>query len=302
MSTRKINRVMKGKPTIEGAGVNLKRVFAHEHAPQFDPFLLFDDFQSKNPEDYIKGFPWHPHRGIETITYVLTGEVEHGDSMGNEGVISSGEVQWMTAGSGVIHQEMPRISGDGTLCGFQLWANLPASHKMIPPRYRGIQQDEIPLVQGKNGVDIRIICGKVNGVQGPVTDVVIDPEYLDVMIPANTDFKYPVKSGHTVMAYVLTGKGFFDPNRDPYSYEIEGENYFDLEREAMIGPQTMVVYDDGEQLHITSGNDGIRFLLMSGKPIGEPVAWQGPIVMNTKEELRTAFEDLKRGTFIRDNE
>lgn len=298
MITRSIKKVLKGKPIFEGAGVRLHRVFGHEHAPQFDPFLLFDDFQSKNPEDYLKGFPWHPHRGIETITYVLAGKVEHGDSMGNKGVISSGDVQWMTAGSGVIHQEMPKDPGDGILCGFQLWANLPASHKMMPPRYREVKQEHIPGVDLEGGVKVRVISGTVQGVQGPVKDVVIAPEYLDVTVPQKTDFTYRVQSGHKVLAYVIEGNGYFDQKRDPYSYEREGINYFDFERDALIGSQSMVEFDEGEQLHISAAAEGVRFLLISGNPIREPVAWEGPIVMNSREELRKAFDDLQRGTFI----
>jgi len=300
MSTvRRIRKVLKSKPTLEGAGVHLKRVFGYQHVPQLDPFLLLDDFHSNNPDDYIKGFPWHPHRGIETITYVLYGTVEHGDSMGNKGVISSGDVQWMTAGSGIIHQEMPKGREDGLMWGFQLWANLPASHKMMEPRYRDVKQHQIPEVRLDNGVKIRIICGEVNDVKGPVQDIVIDPEYLDVKVPSRTGFTHRVQEGYTVFAYVIEGKGYFEPERDPYGFEVEGKNYFDFKRECIIGSESLVIFEDGADLAISTEDEGVRFLLISGKPIREPVAWYGPIVMNTQEELRIAFEEYQRGTFLK---
>jgi redox-sensitive bicupin YhaK (pirin superfamily) len=299
MSTiRAIRKVLKSRPTLEGAGVHLKRAFGYQHAPQFDPFLLLDDFHSDSPDDYIRGFPWHPHRGIETITYMLYGEVEHGDSLGNEGVISSGGVQWMTAGSGIIHQEMPRGRQDGLMWGFQLWANLPASHKMMAPRYRELTAEQIPEVD-KDGVKVKVICGQVEGTRGPVQDIVTDPEYLDVTVPRRTPFSHPVKQGYTAFAYVIDGAACFDPQRDPYAYEVEGRSYFDLERECAIGPETVVSFGDGAEVAITAEDEGVRFLLVSGKPIGEPVAWYGPIVMNTQDELRTAFEEYQRGTFLR---
>src|SRR5271157_4164 len=218
---RNIRKVVKSKPTIEGAGVHLRRAFGFSEAPQFDPFLLLDDFRSDIPEHYIKGFPWHPHRGIETITYVLRGDVEHGDSMGNKGVISSGDVQWMTAGSGIIHQEMPKGDPDGLMYGFQLWANLPQSHKMMGPRYRDVKSDQIPDVSLENGTKIRVICGSVGNRQGPVRDIVIDPEYLDVTVPAGSKFIHPTKRGHTVLAYVIDGTGYFCKEKKPFSYEME---------------------------------------------------------------------------------
>jgi redox-sensitive bicupin YhaK (pirin superfamily) len=296
---RGIRKVLRSKPTLEGAGVHLKRAFGYQHVPQLDPFLLLDDFHSDNPGDYIQGFPWHPHRGIETITYVLYGKVAHGDSMGNEGVILSGDVQWMTAGSGIIHQEMPKGRDDGMMWGFQLWANLPASHKMMEPRYRDVKSQQIPEVGLDSGVKIKVICGEVNDVKGPVQDIIIDPEYLDVTIPAKTDFTHRVPKGYTVFAYVIEGKGCFEPERDPYGYEVEGRNYFDLERECLLGPENLIIFKDGEELSISSEDEGVRFLLISGKPIGEPVAWYGPIVMNTQEELRTAFEEYKSGKFLK---
>ncbi|WXG46790.1 MAG: pirin family protein [Candidatus Atabeyarchaeum deiterrae] len=296
---RKIRRILRSAATIEGAGVHLKRAFGSFHVPQPDPFLLLDDFHSKNSRDYVKGFPWHPHRGIETITYVLYGRVEHGDSMGNKGIIGSGDVQWMTAGSGIIHQEMPKGQKDGLMWGFQLWANLPASHKMMDPRYREVKGDQIPQVVLDNGIKVKIICGEAGGVKGPVRDIVTDPEYLDVMVPAKASFSRNVKRGHTVIAYVIEGNGYFDQRRDPHALRIESLSYSDFERSADISAENLVMYEDGDQLAITAGDKGVRFLLMSGKPIREPVAWYGPIVMNTEEELRIAFEEYENGTFIK---
>jgi len=297
---RKIVKVWKSKPTLEGAGVNLKRAFGFHEVPQLDPFLLLDDFHSDNPKDYLPGFPWHPHRGIETITYVLHGKVEHGDSMGNKGTISSGDVQWMTAGSGIIHQEMPKGSKGGLMWGFQLWANLPRSQKMMDPRYRDVKSDQIPGVTLDSGVHVKIISGKVNGVSGPVKDIVIDPEYIDVSIPPKTTFSHPVKLGHSVFAYVTEGKAYFDPGRNSYAHEAIGSSYFDLKRECLISTETLVLYGrEGDQIVVTTEENPVHFLLISGKPIGEPVAWYGPIVMNTQEELRVAFEEYEKGTFIK---
>ena len=296
---RKIRKVLHSRPTLEGAGVHLKRAFGYQHVPQLDPFLLLDDFHSNNPKEYIKGFPWHPHRGIETITYVLHGKVEHGDSMGNKGLISSGDVQWMTAGSGIIHQEMPKGREDGLMWGFQLWANLPASHKMMEPRYRDVKYHQIPEVRLTNNVTMKIICGKVNGTSGPVQDIVTDPEYLDVTVPPDTMFIHRVQEGYTAFAYVIKGRGYFEPERNPYGYEVEGKNYFDFKRECLIGAESLVIFDDGEELSVSTGGESVRFLLVSGKPIREPVAWYGPIVMNTQEELRIAFEEYQNGTFLK---
>ncbi len=297
--TRKISKVMKSKPTIEGAGVHLKRALGHSQVPTFDPFLLLDDFRSNNPEHYIKGFPWHPHRGIETITYVLQGDVEHGDSMGNKGIISTGDIQWMTAGSGIIHQEMPKGDPQGVMFGFQLWANLPKSHKMMEPRYRDLKSGQIPEVMLENGTKVRVICGKAGGKQGPVRDIITDPEYLDVTVPARSEFIHSTKRGHTVFAYVIEGKGYFCKEKQPFSYEIEGVNYFDIQRDPFVSNETLVLFDDGDQMMVSTEGDAVRFLLISGKPIGEPVAWYGPIVMNTEDELRIAFEEYHNGTFIK---
>ncbi len=298
-TTRKIRKVLKSKPVIEGAGVHLKRVFGFSEVPLFDPFLLLDDFRGDRPEEYLKGFPWHPHRGIETITYVLKGEVEHGDSMGNKGVISVGEVQWMTAGSGIIHQEMPHGDPDGRLSGFQLWANLPRTHKMMAPRYRGLKAEDIPTVSLDNGVILKIICGRFGEVQGPVRDVVIDPQYLDISIPARTSYRHPTQKGHTVFAYVIEGKGFFCQEKTFFTYEVAGSNYFDMDKEPFVGNGSLVLFEDGEEIYVSTEASSVRFLLISGRPIKEPVAWYGPIVMNTQEELRLAFEEYQNGTFIK---
>jgi quercetin 2,3-dioxygenase len=298
-AVRKINKVWKSTPTLEGAGVHLKRAFGNSHVPLFDPFLLLDDFRSDKPAYYLKGFPWHPHRGIETITYVLGGKVEHGDSMGNKGVIGPGDVQWMTAGSGIIHQEMPKGDKEGYMGGFQLWANLPRAHKMIDPRYRGIVASDIPEATLKGGVRVRVICGKVGKVHGPVRDVVVDPEYLDVTVPAETTFTHLIKRGYTAFAYVIEGEGYFDPERNAYSHEVVGANYFDFRQKCKGSAEDLVLYGDGDEVLITTQETSVRFLLVSGKPIGEPVAWYGPIVMNTQEELRIAFEEYEEGTFVK---
>lgn len=278
---REVNKVFKSRPTLEGAGVYLKRAFGSNEVPLFDPFLLLDDFHSDNPADYIEGFPWHPHRGIETITYVLHGEVEHGDSMGNKGIIRSGDVQWMTAGSGIIHQEMPKGQKDGLMWGFQLWANLPASHKMMPPRYRDVKSGQIPETTLDAGTKVKVISGEVNGASGPVKDIVTEPEYLDVTVPAKSMFQHPVKRGHTVFAYVIDSAGHFDQS------------------ERLLDPESLALFGDGDEVNVTTENNPVRFILISGRPIGEPVAWYGPIVMNTQEELRVAFEEYQNGTFLK---
>jgi redox-sensitive bicupin YhaK (pirin superfamily) len=291
--------VSKSKPTIEGAGVHLRRAFGYYQVPQLDPFLLLDDFRSDDPAKYLPGFPWHPHRGIETITYVLQGEVEHGDSLGNKGNITPGDVQWMTAGSGIIHQEMPRGDASGRMGGFQLWANLPASQKMMEPRYRDVRREQIPEISLEGGVQVRIICGSVNGIKGPVHDIVTDPEYLDVTVPADSSFTHAIKRGHTAVAYVIEGEGYFEDNFDAFSHEVIGKNYFDFERDCICGDGSLILYEDGDHVFIKARNEPLRFLLVSGRPIGEPVAWYGPIVMNTQGELRDAFEEYRAGTFVK---
>ena len=296
---RRIRKVIKSRPTIEGAGVHLRRAIGFHDPELFDPFLLLDDFRSDVPEEYLSGFPWHPHRGIETITYVLRGDVEHADSLGNRGVISSGDVQWMTAGSGIIHHEMPKGDSQGSMHGFQLWANLPRVRKMMAPRYRGLTSADIPEVTVAGGATVKIIAGEVGGMKGAVTDVVIDPEYLDVTVPAGAAFTHPTPRGHTVFAYVIGGHGAFCQQQDPFSYEAEGANYFDMEHGALIGDRHLLLFGDGDQVAVRTEAESVRFLLISGKPIGEPIAWRGPIVMNTQEELRIAFDELQRGTFIK---
>lgn len=297
---RIIQKIWKSEPTIEGAGVHLKRAFGFHDIPLLDPFLLLDDFRSENPADYKAGFPWHPHRGIETITYVLDGDVEHGDSMGNKGDISAGDIQWMTAGSGIIHQEMPKGNRKGQMLGFQLWANLPAKSKMMAPRYRGIKRNEIPLVTTTDGASVRIICGEVNGTKGPVQDIVIEPEYLDVELPAGKSFTHPVKADHTVFVYVIDGEAYFDPERAPFAHDAAGVNYFDMKPPCACGNGTLVLYKKGGTHVVVSTNKhSVRFLLVAGKPLNEPIAWYGPIVMNTHEELRQAFQEYQDGTFVK---
>ncbi len=266
---------------MEGAGVRLKRVFSNNEVELLDPFLLLDDFGSDNPADYVAGFPWHPHRGIETVTYMLAGEVEHGDSMGNKGVIRSGDIQWMTAGSGIIHQEMPQAY-KGTARGFQLWVNLPASDKMMDPRYRGVTSDTVVEVSPQPGVKVKVVAGALNGVKGPVRDVIADPEYFDVSLQANTAFEHDTPAGHTVFAYVIGGSGWL--TRDKQDELTDGQ---------------LALMNDGGKIKATAGGNGMRFLLVSGKPLKEPVAWYGPIVMNTQAELDTAFEEFNNGTFIK---
>jgi quercetin 2,3-dioxygenase len=295
---RRVKQVWKGKPTVEGAGVHLRRAFGFSEVPRLDPFLLLDDFRSNQPADYQRGFPWHPHRGMETITYVLAGDVEHADSLGNRGTIGTGGVQWMTAGSGIIHQEMPKGDSQGRMWGFQLWANLPASQKMMDPRYREVKRDDIPVAETA-GIHVRVISGEVAGVRGPVRDIVTDPEYLDVSVPAGHTFTHPVKPAHTVFAYVIEGEGYFDPERDPYAREAVGENYFDLARPCVCGNYTLVVYGPGDTVVVATETQPVRFLLVSGRPLKEPVAWYGPIVMNTQAELRTAFREYEEGTFVK---
>jgi len=283
---RKIKHILYGNPVLEGAGVHLRRVFGYNEVPMFDPFLLLDDFRSDEPEHYLKGFPWHPHRGIETITYMLEDTAEHGDSMGNKGVIGAGDVQWMTAGSGIIHQEMPKGDPNGRMYGFQLWANLPASHKMMDPRYRGILSSEIPSLTLDNGVVIKVIAGEVNGVKGPVTDIITDPSYFDVTVPPNTEFTMETAADHTVFAYLIGGAGYFEPAQEGHSGKL-------------LENRTLALFDNGDTVFVRTIEHGVRFLLVSGKPIGEPVAWRGPIVMNTQEELQLAFQEYHAGTFIK---
>jgi len=276
---RAVRRVTRNTPTVEGAGVHLKRVFGFSGVEAYDPFLLLDDFRSDNPEQYLRGFPWHPHRGIETITYILHGAVEHKDSLGNAGVIGPGDVQWMTAGSGIIHQEMPKGDAHGLMGGFQLWANLPARAKMMHPRYRDIQSSQIPVLSLPGGVTVRVVAGGVEGVAGPVEDVVIHPEFLDVTVPPETEFRHPTPVGHNVLVYLFEGEAQFGAHQ--------------------VTDGHLVLFHDGEELQLQTGRTSARFLLVSGNVLREPIAWYGPIVMNTKEELQEAFDDYRRGTFIK---
>jgi len=278
---RTAEAILPSRETIEGAGVHLRRAFGHGQVPRLDPFLLLDDFRSENPADYAAGFPWHPHRGIETVTYMLDGIVEHEDSIGNRGVISSGDVQWMTSGSGIIHQEMPK-SRDGLMGGFQLWVNLPGSDKMMDPRYQEFKRARIPEIQTAAGVRVKVIAGEVAGTRGPVEDIVVEPEYLDVRLDPHAAFAHAVPRGHTAFAYALSGRGRFDPERGD---EVDGEN--------------LVLFGDGDSIRIEASERPLRFLFVSGKPIHEPVAWWGPIVMNTQRELEVAIEEFQEGTFIK---
>ena len=270
------------RPTLEGAGVHLRRAFGFGQEELFDPFLMLDDFRGDDPSQYEAGFPWHPHRGIETITYVLEGEVDHGDSMGDSGTIGPGDVQWMTAGSGIIHQEMPRGDDRGRMGGFQLWANLPATQKMIDPRYRGITVDEIPVEEAP-GVQVRVISGSVGASVGPVREVVIEPEYLDVALAADTAWTHPTRPGHTVFAYLFEGAAQFGETGDRIS----------------AGKGMIILLGDGDVVSVTSGPTGARFLLVAGKPLHEPIAWRGPIVMNTQAELDAAWREVRNDTFVK---
>jgi redox-sensitive bicupin YhaK (pirin superfamily) len=283
MPIRPVRRLAKSKPTLEGAGVHLHRAFGFGNTSEFDPFLLLDDFRNDRPENYRSGFPWHPHRGIETITYVLAGTVEHGDSMGNRGTIGPGDVQWMTAGSGIIHQEMPQGDERGRMEGFQLWANLPAALKMTDPRYQGVSAPEIPVVGDPDGSAVRVVCGRYGEVRGPVEGVAADPTYLDVTVPARTSKTIEVAEGRNAFAYVFAGAGTFG----------------DASPTADAGNRTLVAFGAGDRIAVQAGEDGCRFLLVSGVPLGEPVAWHGPIVMNTQDQLREAFEELEHGTFLK---
>jgi redox-sensitive bicupin YhaK (pirin superfamily) len=296
MSIRPVKRIVQSQPTMEGAGVKLHRAFGFGATSEFDPFLLLDDFRNDNPRDYLAGFPWHPHRGIETITYVLAGTVEHGDSLGNRGKMGAGDVQWMTAGSGIMHQEMPQGDAAGRMHGFQLWANLPSSLKMTRPRYQDIPSSAIPDVTDDDGTQVRVICGEFWGKRGPVEGVAADPRYLDVSVPPGKRKTLPVET----FAYVFEGSGTFSSASQPFGVLTEkdtpaGET---LVRES-TGNRSLVLFDSGDEVTVQAGDQGIRFLLVSGKPIEEPVAWYGPIVMNTQAELQQAVNELRNGTFIR---
>ena len=299
MSLRPINRVIKSKPAIEGAGVHLRRAFGFGNTNDFDPFLLLDDFRNDVPDDYLAGFPWHPHRGIETVTYVLAGTVDHGDSIGNQGTIGPGDIQWMTAGSGIIHQEMPKGDHAGRMHGFQLWANLPSALKMTAPRYQEVKSPDIPEVTDNDGTQVRVICGSFWGKRGPIDGVAADPIYLDVSVPAGRSRTLPVETTRHAFAYVFAGDGKFCNASGPLAVPTEGIKWLDTTPPADVDDRSLVLFDRGDEVEVHAGEDGIRFLLISGKPLQEPVAWYGPIVMNTQSELRQAFEELEKGTFLK---
>jgi redox-sensitive bicupin YhaK (pirin superfamily) len=299
MSIRAVKRIVQSKPTLEGAGVKLRRAFGFGNTSEFDPFLLLDDFRNENPDDYLAGFPWHPHRGIETITYVLAGSVEHRDSLGNRGAMGAGDVQWMTAGRGILHQEMPHGDPGGRMHGFQLWANLPSSLKMTEPRYQDIQAKDIPENTDDDGTHVRVITGEFWGLKGPVEGVAANPRYLDVWVPPNLQKRLAVDRSNHAFAYVFAGSGTFRDASAPLGVMNELTNRRDPAAAAETGNRSLVLFDQGDEVVVHAGDEGIRFLLVSGRPIEEPVAWHGPIVMNTREELQQAFSELRAGTFIR---
>lgn len=299
MSVRPVKQVLHTQATVEGAGVKLQRGFGFGNTSEFDPFLLFDDFRNDNPDDYLAGFPWHPHRGIETITYVLAGSVEHGDSLGNRGSLGAGDVQWMTAGRGIMHQEMPRGNATGQMHGFQLWANLPSSLKMTAPRYQDVLAADIPDVVDDDGTRVRVVCGEFWGKKGPVEGVAADPRYIDVSVPPGRQKRLAVDRANHAFAYVFAGSGTFRDASAPQGIlteEVDGATRRSLPNDAEN--RSLVLFDRGDEVVVQAGDEGIRFLLVSGKPIEEPVAWYGPIVMNTNQELQQAMSELRNGTFI----
>jgi hypothetical protein len=299
MSLRPVKRLIQSKPTIEGAGVHLRRAFGFGSTSDFDPFLLLDDFRNDVPDNYLGGFPWHPHRGIETITYVLAGTVEHGDSLGNRGAITAGDVQWMTAGRGIIHQEMPKGDEAGRMHGFQLWANLPAALKMTPPRYQEVKAAEIPVIKDDDGTEVRIVCGSFWGKRGPVEGIAADPVYLDVFVPPGRRRAFPIETTRHAFAYVFEGAGNFCNASGPLAVPTESVGWSDTAPPSEAGNRSLVLFDQGDELAVQTQDQPVRFLLVSGKPLQEPVAWYGPIVMNTQEQLQQAFDELSRGTFLK---
>jgi quercetin 2,3-dioxygenase len=300
MSIRPVRRIIQSKPTMEGAGVKLRRAFGFDDTSEFDPFLLFDDFRNDRPGDYRAGFPWHPHRGIETITYVLAGTVDHADSLGNHGTLGAGDVQWMTAGSGILHQEMPQGDPQGRMHGFQLWANLPSSLKMTAPRYQDVRSSDIPEVVDDDGTRVRVVCGSFLGQRGPVDGIAAAPRYLDVWVPAGRRKTLPVETSRHAFAYVFEGSGTFRDASQPFGVLTETAN---ADGEMLIREQTgnrsLLLFDSGDEVTMRAGDEGIRFLLISGRPLEEPVAWYGPIVMSTQGELQQALSELRNGTFIK---
>lgn len=298
MSIRPVKQLSRSNPTIEGAGVHLRRAFGFGDTDQTDPFLLFDDFRNERPADYQRGFPWHPHRGIETITYVLAGSVEHRDSLGNQGSMGAGDVQWMTAGRGILHQEMPQGDPQGRMHGFQLWANLPSSLKMTAPRYQDVVAKEIPEVTDDDGTKVRVVCGDFWGVSGPVDGIAADPRYLDVWVPPGRKKSLPVETTRHAFAYVFEGSGRFVNASDPRPVATEDLVSGLVTLSTAVENRNLVLFDRGDEVVVQAGDEGIRFLLVSGKPLGEPVAWHGPIVMNTQGEIQQALADLRNGTFL----
>jgi len=302
MSIRPVRNTVQAQPTLEGAGVKLHRAFGFHNPEELDPFLLFDDFRNENPEDYLKGFPWHPHRGIETITYVLSGSVDHGDSLGNTGKLGAGDVQWMTAGSGIMHQEMPKGNEHGQMHGFQLWANLPASMKMTSPRYQDIEGKEIPEIIDDDGTVVRVVVGSFWGQRGPVDGIAADPQYLDISVPPGVRKIFKVDTSRNAFAYVFEGAGSFRDASRPVGIltekEVDGQ---EVHIRDMSGDRTLIYFDTGDEVTIQAGEQGVRFLLVSGKPLKEPVAWHGPIVMNTRAELMQAMSELQSGQFIKES-
>ncbi|MDA5094459.1 pirin family protein [Aliiroseovarius sp. KMU-50] len=299
MSIRPILNQSLANPTIEGAGVHLHRAFGFQDPEAYDPFLLFDDFRTDDPALSAKGFPWHPHRGIETITYVLAGEVEHEDSLGNKGRLGAGDIQWMTAGSGIMHQEMPISNTRGQMHGFQLWANLPRDLKMTSPNYQDVPSVEIPVIEEDDGTVVRVITGNFWGRTGPVDGIAADPLYLDIYVPAGVVKSFPIDTRRQAFAYVFEGAGVFSDAAAPQGVLLEKEVMGqEVNIRDLSGNRTVVRFGAGDEVHVQAGQDGIRFLLVAGAPIREPVAWHGPIVMNTREELHQAMKDLRNGTFI----
>ena len=300
MSIRPSLETRRAIPTMEGAGVHLHRAFGFQDPTELDPFLLFDDFRNDVPEHYLRGFPWHPHRGIETITYVLAGEVDHGDSLGNRGTLGAGDVQWMTAGSGILHQEMPRGNKKGQMHGFQLWANLPGALKMTAPRYQDVKGRDIPEVIDNDGTKVRVIVGDFWGKRGPVDGIAADPQYLDISVPPGVRKSFKVDTYRRAFAYVFAGSGAFADASQPTGVLLEKEVMGqEVNIRDMSGDRTLIRFGTGDEVTVQAGEHGVRFLLISGAPLQEPVAWHGPIVMNTKEELQQAMRDLRNGTFIK---
>jgi redox-sensitive bicupin YhaK (pirin superfamily) len=300
MSIRPVKRTSQSRPHIEGAGVHLHRAFGFGNTSDFDPFLLFDDFRNDNPSEYLAGFPWHPHRGIETITYVLSGQVDHGDSLGNQGTLGSGDIQWMTAGSGILHQEMPKGDEQGRMHGFQLWANLPSSLKMTKPRYQDVSGADIPEITDDDGTRVRVVCGSFWGRSGPVEGIAADPRYLDIWVPPGRRRTLPVETTRHAFAYVFEGSGTFRDASEPRPVKTEAVGTAGAAPPDEFGNRTLVLFDRGDEVVVQAGDEGLRFLLVSGQPLEEPVAWYGPIVMNTQHELRQAMADLQNGTFIKE--